>query len=161
MNHSWHSRFVWKLNILTAISLWLIQSLAHIPVCIRVEMRQYRHWTKCVGQARMLAHKIIDKWKMYRNRTQRPKPSVHIIQYQYQLCESKLCLSAQQFLFYRPKSNWFTDIFTYRLRSGLDVYGAATSLIFNTRIAVIKMHITFMTVSKPETMPQITNSTGI
>lgn len=52
-------------------------------------------------------------------------------------------------------------IFTYRLRSGLDVYGAETSLIFKTIMAVIKMHITFTTVNKPETMPLIRNSVGI
>lgn len=58
------------------------------------------------------------------------------------------------------KSLYWTQ-FTYRLKSGLDVYGAATSLIFNTMMAVIKMQHTFTTVSKPETMPLIKNSVGI
>lgn len=46
-------------------------------------------------------------------------------------------------------------------KSGLDVYGAATSLIFKTIIAVIKMQITFITVSIPDTIPLIKNSVGI
>lgn len=49
----------------------------------------------------------------------------------------------------------------YRLKSGEDVYGAATSLIFSTMMAVIKMHVTFTTVSIHEMMPLITNSAGI
>lgn len=97
MDHSYHSRFVWKLNINmvnTTVSRWLIQSRAHIRVCIRVEMRQYRHWTKCVGQQECLANKIIDKWKIYRN-WRRERNQAYTL---YKLCELVLCLSAQQFL---------------------------------------------------------------
>lgn len=49
----------------------------------------------------------------------------------------------------------------YRLKSGLDVYGAETSLIFNTIMAVINIHIIFTMVSDAETMPQMQNSVGI
>lgn len=49
---------------------------------------------------------------------------------------------------------------TYRFKSGLAVYGAETSLIFNTIMAVIKMQITFTTVSRHDTMPLIKNSVG-
>jgi hypothetical protein len=49
----------------------------------------------------------------------------------------------------------------YLLKSGLDVYGAATSFIFNTMIAVMKMQITFTTVNNPDTMPLIRNSVGM
>lgn len=51
-------------------------------------------------------------------------------------------------------------IYAYRLKSGLDVYGAATSLIFSTMVAVINMHITFMMVKLADTMPFTKNSTG-
>lgn len=47
-----------------------------------------------------------------------------------------------------------------RLTSGLAVYGALTSFIFKTIIAVMKMQITLMTVKRPDTMPLIKNSVG-
>lgn len=48
-----------------------------------------------------------------------------------------------------------------RLRSGLEVYGEATSLIFNTTMAVMKMQITLTMVSNPDTIPLIKNSVGM
>jgi len=52
-------------------------------------------------------------------------------------------------------------IYIYLRKSGLEVYGAATSFIFNTIIAVIKIQITLTTVNNADTMPLIKNSTGM
>ena len=46
-------------------------------------------------------------------------------------------------------------------KSGLAVYGAATSFILRTIIAVIKIQITFTTVSSADTIPLIKNSVGM
>lgn len=169
MNHTNHgpqSGFVWKLNISTTIRLWLIQSHAHIRVyavvwkCDNIDIEPSACVSMCWTKRMLLSTKLSTNgkcvWKPIH--TEGAKPSVHIIT---MLCELMLCLSAQWFSNSYSYSSIATDIFTYRLKSGLDVYGAATSLIFSTMIAVMKMHITFTTVSNPEQMPQITNSTGI
>lgn len=49
----------------------------------------------------------------------------------------------------------------YLLKSGLEVYGDATSLIFRTTMAVMKMQMTFMMVNNPETIPLMKNSVGM
>lgn len=49
---------------------------------------------------------------------------------------------------------------TYRRKSGLDVYGAATSFIFSIIMAVMKIQMILTMVKLPDTMPQMKNSVG-
>lgn len=57
--------------------------------------------------------------------------------------------------------NRTVSISVYLRKSGLEVYGEATSLIFSTIIAVMKMQMTLTMVNKPDIIPLIKNSVGM